>query len=155
MDSAIGDWLKSMNTAYNKGGGIIGAVKHFLGGSRSKKEQAWFEARMHQYGWKEVGSDVSYDTENAITDLEKEEFKIMGGERKPIDDDELKDFGIDIGFLEKGVLGKIGSGIGGFFNGLINTAVSVGGGGLLLSMFGIFPFIIIKRKIIYIYSMMM
>ena len=135
MDSAIGDWLKSMNTAYNKGGGFLGAVKHFLGGSRSDKEQAWFEARMQQYGWKEVGSDVSYDTENAITDLEKEEFKIMGGERKPIDDDELKDFGIDIGFLEKSILGKIGSGISGMFNSAVNAIASIGGG-YLFSMFG-------------------
>ena len=123
MDSAIGDWLKSVNTAWHKGGGLIGAVKHLFKGSRSDKEQAWFEARMQQYGWKEVGSDVSYDTEDAITDLEKEEFKIMGGERKPIDDDELKDFGIDIGFLEKGVLGKIGSGIGSMFSGTLNTIV--------------------------------
>lgn len=125
MDSAIGDWLKSMNTAYNKGGGFLGAVKHLFSKSRSDKEQAWFEARMQQYGWKEVGSDVSYDTENAITDLEKEEFKIMGGERKPIDDDELKDFGIDIGFLEKGFLGKIASGIGGIFSGAVNTAAKL------------------------------
>ena len=125
MDSAIGDWLKSANTAYNKGGGFLGAVKHLFSKSRTDKEQTWFEARMHQYGWKEVGSDVSYDTENAITDLEKEEFKIMGGERKPIDDDELKDFGIDIGFLEKSFLGKIASGIGGIFSGAINNAAKL------------------------------
>lgn len=125
MDSAIGDWLKSANTAYNKGGGFLGAVKHLFSKSRTDKEQTWFEARMHQYGWKEVGSDVSYDTENAITDLEKEEFKIMGGERKPIDDDELKDFGIDIGFLEKSFLGKIASGVGGIFSGAINNAAKL------------------------------
>lgn len=133
MDSPIGDWLKSMNTAWKKGGGILGAIGHFLGGSRSDKEQAWFEARMQQYGWKEVGSDVSYDTEDAITDLEKEEFKIMGGERKPIDDDELKDFGIDIGFLEKGILRKMSSGFGSMFSGAANTVAKtiIPGAGLL------------------------
>ena len=137
MDSAIGNWLKSVNTAWKKGGGVLGALKHLFKGSRSDKEQAWFEARMQQYGWKEVGSDVSYDTEDAITNLEKEEFKIMGGERKPIDDDELKDFGIDIGFLEKGILRKMSSGFGSMFSDTANMVVkTVTPGAGLLTAFG-------------------